>query len=543
MPMHLCVSIRLLDRRFHGRKDRRGAPEWPPSPLRLFQALVAAAVRLESQRLTAGGAQSTLLWLEAQQTPPRIIAPQASLPGSNGERHGYVLSVPNNAMDIVARAWARGNYVGRGDSDPATHRTMKVVHPVHLLDGETVHYLWPLPDPLSREVTAQADVLTKIANHVAALGWGIDMAVGHAAVLSEEEVNALRGERWLPGREGVEHGLRVPVSGTLDALSKRHERFLKRVRPDRTFDPTPPLPESAYRRVEYRRATDPSGRPIAAFALLKLDASGFRPFDPVPTGLTLTGMMRHAVTCAARQAGWPESKINTFVLGHGESEQGTHIPVGPRRFAYLPLPSLEGRGEGNARVVGSIRRVLLTAFADGCDSEMAWARRALSGRDLVDENHGRSVALLSLLPSNEKIVRCYVQPADTWATVTPVVLPGYDDPAHYRKRLKRGTTAEEQKRLLERLSERIDALLRKAIVQAGFSQELAAHAELEWRKSGFWPGTDLADRYGVPDHLKRFSRWHVRLRWRDSQKRPITVPGPLCLGGGRYYGIGLFAAM
>ncbi|MER3424646.1 MAG: type I-U CRISPR-associated protein Cas5/Cas6, partial [Nitrospiraceae bacterium] len=124
--------------------------------------------------------------------------------------------------------------------------------------------------------------------------------------------------------------------------------------------------------------------------------------------------------------------------------------------------------------------------------EMAWARRVLSGRDLVDEESGQSSALLSLLPGNVKMVRCYVARADIWTTVTPVVLPGYEDPAHYRRRLKQGTTAEEQKRLLARLGERIDSLLRKAIVQAGFSEELAAHAELEWRKSGFWPGTDPA---------------------------------------------------
>jgi CRISPR-associated protein Csb2 len=542
MPAYLCISITLLNRTFHGRRDRC-EQEWPPSPLRLFQSLVAAAARLVNNGLAEESNRSALTWLERQTSPPIIVAPSTSLSGQTGKQRGYVLSVPNNAMDIVARAWSRGNYAGEGDADPATHRTMKPVHPIYLLDSDTVYYLWPVSNPVSGEDKAQAEKLAKIANHVVALGWGIDMAVGCAAVLSEEEVNALHGDRWMPGREGTEYGLRVPVPGTLNALVARHERFLKRVRPDATFDPTPPLPESAYKRVEYRRATDPSQRPIAAFALLKPDASGFRPFDPAREGLTLSGMLRHAVACAARRAGWDESKINTFTLGHGEPKNGHHIPVGPHRFAYLPLPSLEGRGKGNARAVGSIRRVILTAFADGCEDKIAWARRALSGRDLVDEDRGRSVALLSHLPSNEKIVRCYVQPADTWATVTPVVLPGYDDPAHYRKRLKRGTTAEEQKRLLERLSERIDALLRKAIVQAGFSQELAAHAELEWRKSGFWPGTDLADRYGVPDHLKRFSRWHVRLRWRDSQKRPITVPGPLYLGGGRYYGIGLFAAI
>lgn len=88
---------------------------------------------------------------------------------------------------------------------------------------------------------------------------------------------------------------------------------------------------------------------------------------------------------------------------------------------------------------------------------------------------------------------------------------------------------------------RIEGLLRKAITQAGFSQELADHAELEWRNVGFWPGADLADRYGVPDHLKRFPRFHVRVHWRNAHERPAQVAGPICLGGGRFYGLGLFA--
>ena len=41
MSNQLCISVTLLDGRFHGRGDG-GVPEWPPSPLRLFQALVAA---------------------------------------------------------------------------------------------------------------------------------------------------------------------------------------------------------------------------------------------------------------------------------------------------------------------------------------------------------------------------------------------------------------------------------------------------------------------------------------------------------------------
>jgi len=44
MASYFCLSITFLDPAFHGRRDG-GAPEWPPSPLRVFQALVAAASR------------------------------------------------------------------------------------------------------------------------------------------------------------------------------------------------------------------------------------------------------------------------------------------------------------------------------------------------------------------------------------------------------------------------------------------------------------------------------------------------------------------
>ncbi len=288
---------------------------------------------------------------------------------------------------------------------------------------------------------------------------------------------------------------------------------------------------------------NPPPRSVAAFSLLKLDASQFLAVDTTRRGLAVAGMVRHAAKRAAEQAGWPEKKINTLILGHGESAGSRHVAVGPRRFACLPLPTLEARGEGKARVVGSVRRVILSSFAEDFEAEIAWARRALSGQELIDEHGKQPLALLSLLPTNEKVVRHYTQPAASWASVTPVVLPGYDDPEHYRRRLGGPVDADQQMKLLTRLNERIDGLLRKAIIQAGFSAEVAKHADLDWRKVGFWPGADLADRYSVADHLRRFPRFHVKLLWRDARGRPIQIPGLVCLGGGRFYGLGLFAAL
>ena len=192
-------------------------------------------------------------------------------------------------------------------------------------------------------------------------------------------------------------------------------------------------------------------------------------------------------------------------------------------------------------MIGAIRRVIVSSFDDGSAAEIEWARRALSGQDLLDHRSGRSVALMSLIPE-DAVIRRYTASSATWMTVTPLVLPGYDDPRHYRRRLGGAVGAEEQASLLERLNHRVDGLLRKAIVQAGIQEILAAHADIRWRAVGFWPGTERADAYGIPDHLKKFPRYHVSLTWRTDQGEPLRLRGPFCIGAGRYYGLGLFAA-
>jgi CRISPR-associated protein Csb2 len=251
-------------------------------------------------------------------------------------------------------------------------------------------------------------------------------------------------------------------------------------------------------------------------------------------------MVRHAARRAAEASGWPSARVNSIVLGHSEAEAGAgaHVPVGARRFAFLPLPSIEWRGDGET--VGPIRRVLVTSFSDELGDEIAWARKSLSGQELIDERSRQPVALLALAPSRERAVGRYLSPATNWATVSPVVLPGFDDPAHCRRRVRRGVSADEQKQLLSRLDARIDGLLRKAIEHAGFPRELAQNAALEWRESAFVAGVDSASRFGVPDHLARFTRLHVRLIWRDARGAGVALDGPICIGGGRYYGLGLF---
>jgi len=533
--MKFCVSIRFLLSAFHGKCDGDEA-EWPPSPLRVFQSLVAVA-GARGRGEFPHPSRSALLWLE-KQPAPILIAPRGYTSS------GYSLSVPNNSMDIVARAWVRGNYSNMGDANPATHRTMKLVRPTFPADDQAVHYVWPLQKPIAEEVKSHLETLREIARGLFALGWGIDVAVANAQVLNDYEADALSGEKWIPS-SGIENGLRVPAEGTLDQLARRHAQFVARLAsPDRE-GLSAPMPVSAYRIVQYRSASSGQKRPIAAFSLLKPDATGFQAFDSVQRTLSVVEMVRGAAERSAARAGWSESKISTVIMGHGElCGSSRHSPVESGRFAWLPLPSLETRGIGNRRVVGSIRRIIVSSFDDKFADEIAWARTALTGEEMIAGASGTAEALLSLLPESDRMVREYLQPATTWATVTPVVLPGYDDPSRYRRRLKNVVVgAGERKRLLDRIAQRIDRLLRKAIVHCGLSQELAQHAELEWRGTGFWPGTELASRYAGPEHLRPFPRLHVRISWRDSANRGVPISGPICIGGGRFYGLGLFAAI
>jgi CRISPR-associated protein Csb2 len=521
MPSYFCLAIRFLQPCFHGRTDG-GEPEWPPSPLRAFQALVAAAANRWCDDDYRERAVRALHWLER--------LPSATLVACDGVAASakYRLYVPDNSGDLAAGTWSRG------DTTKIIRRSEKDVRPTHL-KGEAVHYLFPIAD----DACPHLGILSAAAKSITHLGWGIDMVVGDAAVISDAEARKLPGERWQPTEERSAIGYREPKPGTLDDLTRKHEAFLTRLGTE-GFKPVSPL--SSFRIVSYRRTADSPDCRFAAFSLLKPDARGFRVFETARRGTAVAGMLRGATKHASENAGWTAEQVSAFALGHREMRGMPHQAVGAERFAYIPLPSIEFRGPGHADVVGAVRRVMIAVIARGHQREIEWASRALSGADLVDEYNGEVQAILSPLSRSDNLVQRYTTSSSVWSTVTPIVLPGYDDRKQYRRRLHKGTDSEEQKRLLALLEARIDGLLRKAIIQAGFSEQLAEHAIIEWQGTGFWPGTDLATRYFVPEHLRKFPRYHVRIRWRTADGQPVTIRGPLCLGGGRYYGIGLLAA-
>jgi CRISPR-associated protein Csb2 len=479
MSDYLSITIRYLQPFSHGRGDG-DSPEWPPSPLRVFQALIAAAAARWNERQRLQTATPALTWLQCQ-APPEIVACPAV--ASTVPTQFYV---PDNSADMLVSSWKRG------ETDKVPKRTDKVVLPVHL-SGSDVHYLFPIDD----SGISHFEVLRTAARSITHIGWGIDMVACDADVISRSQAAELPGERWVVGQAGGV-ALRVPTAGTLDDLLRKHQDFLNRLSDD-GFRPVPPLREFAVR--HYRRTTDPALRPYCVFTILKPDASGTLAFHTARRTRDIAAWIRHAVAEICQTAGWDD--FLPFVHGHAAGGTRPNDAANSSdRFQYLPLPTINYQ----LQRVESIRRVMVVAPA-GFQDRIDFIRRRLLGYELRWENEIKG--LLNLQPGKDWVRDQYLRPATTWSTVTPVILDGFDD--HNPKKSEK--------------------LLRKAFANAGIQSPV----EFDYQPFGFRGGVEPVREFRRPEKLTG-TMLHVRLKFQH------PIPGPLAIGAGRYRGFGLFAA-
>lgn len=484
MARHLCISVSFLDPLFHGKGDKE--PEWPPSPMRLFQALLAGARTGYHDGEWTEAKADAFRWLE-QSGPPVIVAPQCR------KGNEYRISVPNNDMDFLARYWARG---AEPDKQPSELRTMKNVRP-YLLGDMTVHYLWPIAESSNGAVERQhAEILCREARHLLALGWGIDQAVGNGRILTDSEATALPGQRWRAWSGHFPGSLtwRVPMAGSLEDLEKVHQSFLQRVDGNQF---RPPLKPSRFCAASYLRSNTLPPRPRAVFELS--EGVAFRQENITKVAAMLRSL---TIRCARADSHSFPGGTETYVAGHAGQEEQT-----PPRFSYLPLPTI-----GHENADGMIRRLLVAEPFGGDGLHARWAQNRLRNQALRDEDGNERGDLRAPYRSaSAAMIRRYVGEARSWSTVTPVVLPGFDDGKH--------TKAEK--------------LFFSAVRQAGLPIE--AIKDMTMRKAPLSPGSQHPRQYFLPNYLKGKPGWHVRVVFRE------LIPGPLSIGAGRHAGLGLFA--
>ena len=486
MTRYLDVSVTFLDPLFHGKRDAE-EPEWPPSPMRLFQALLAGSRTGCRSREWSKAKAEAFHWLE-QREPPMIIAPDAR------RAPAYTLFVPNNDSDK--------------NFERESRLTSKIVQPHRLRDGDTVHYLWPIDETDFAAAKPHAELLCREARNILALGWGIDQVVGDGRILTDAEVDKLPGQRWRAWNiHRPEQDIwRIPKSGTLEDLERVHALFLARVQ-EKKYRALP----RKFGTVTYIRQTILSPRPYAVFELSE-DDPPFRGVDVVK----VAAMLR-SLTCRIAKGDTHQfpGGAERYVAGHISDESFC-----PPRFSYLPLPTI-----GHPYADGMIRRLMIAEPFGGDGKHAEWAQRRLRGEVLISQEGKKEGRLLPLWKSTSKnIIRRYVRESRKWHSVTPVILPGYDNFKAIPHHAKQQPTKAER-------------LLFKCFAQAGIPLESIESVTM--RKAPFWRGSQHPREYYRPDYLadhRARPGWHVSIVFRDA------VSGPLAIGAGRHCGLGIFAA-
>jgi CRISPR-associated protein Csb2 len=493
MPQRaLLIELRLLADRYHGDRD------WPPSPFRLFQALVAGAYGGRWRSEPEDDKDAAFRWLE-RLPPPLVAAPPKR------ELRATTYFVPNNDLDAVGGDPRRVSEIRAG----------KVVRPVLFDAGEPILYAWPFDDGEDH-----ARRLCALAERLHTCGAGIDAAFARAEVVdwnaAEAGLAAGRGRLARPAGPGSATAPTCPMDGSLDSVKARFEATRERFRRETEGRSTVTLfrqpPKPRCRTVAYDRP------PVRLLFDLR-PADGSRPYRPVAAerAAEVAAAIRDCAARRLRQA-FPArlGEVDRVVVG---SDAGAADLS--RRVRFIPLPSI-----GMAHTDPAIRRILVEVPPD-CPftgEEIAWA---VSGQSPVDSITGEVADDTIYAPAEDlSMLRHYGvgETARRWQSVTPVVLPE----RRRRGRLDGGGRAADESRA--------------AAAVAG----AVRHAGLDWRgldiriqREPFRAKGDRAEAFLPQDEAMR-ARFagrlcHVEIAF------PKPVSGPLVIGDGRFLGLGLLA--
>ena len=314
-----------------GTQKRGGAAEYPPSPARLLEAMLAGAYQVGGKAIER--ALAAIRFLECQK-PPEIWAVE-SVVGTKFEHY-----VHNNVVQAF---------------DTQERYTRKLLNPTLLCGSDAqVVYSWTLSDdaPLSTLQTAFDGLF--------ALGHGDDMAFARVV-----ETVPPRPRHYIPARGGTDAVLRIPLPGFLADLEVAHRNHdLSEV--TNVYLQAYTLEENLSRLQR-----------LANFELRQIESESFFAIG-IESTVKVAAWVRHATIEALRREISPEKLA--VIAGHG----GKNMP----RLSYLPLPNVFGDHSDKM-----IRRLSILAPPELTDV-IQLARDILPGRALTD-SEGNEVCRLA----------------------------------------------------------------------------------------------------------------------------------------------------
>ena len=498
--MHLLITVRLHDGRYHG------AGRWPPSPARLFQALVAGAglcgpISEEDSK--------ALTWLEG--CPPPIVGAPVVCEGQHVKSY-----MPNNDLDLLGGDLRRL---------PEIRKATKTFRPRILDDGGSLLYAWPLgPNEGSQQGARQ---ICALAESVYQLGRGVDMAWAMGEILEDAELGArlssFPGRVYRPSTRGAGDALACPYPSSLDSLKARHAATIRRVRPgvkrdDKGHLSQPPPPR--FKQVAYDSSP-------AQFVYDLRTGSIEADFVawPVTRVPELVEHLRDGVIDRLRLA-LPEYafEIERGLLHRGPD--GAHEGSPSARVRIIPLPSI-----GHPYADGGVRRVLVEV-PSGCPLRANDVDWACSGLSIAGGRAGTVV--LTRAADESMFLQHYAGPEKmgyrVWRTVTPAALP--TAPAQMEPARGIAEVASGSRRVAEQ------ALVAKAVIMALRNIDIRSHAErIGVQREPFERSGVRAEAFVTGPAFESGQLWHVEITFAS----PIS--GPLVIGDGRFLGLGVMAPL
>jgi len=561
------LSGRTIATRFN---DRSRA-EWPPDPTRLFSALVATYEAGDREAVE----REALGWL-SQQPPPRMVAAEAS------EREVRTHFVPVNDITVVNHSPINSGLVkvrcleaaladavtekernqlskklekelvnleamGRkkaSEADGSKAPTLELLPDHRKKQARTFPSVTP-EDPIVYWVWEEAPVafvgaLDRLARNLVRLGHSSSLVRARALEQLPEGVEP----NWVPDPEGEEF-LRVPLGDQLDrleALFEQHHAVEPRVLPFRwqTYTRGKKNGEkeksavvghtvfSADDWIVFQRADGPAER-----------KDNIR-YLPLGRGADLALRVRDALIKYTDQAN--NGRVPETISGHmasGGHSASPHLAVVP--LAHVGAKHSDGKLRGVALVLPrgmstDDRLVLLRGIGQWEAAAKQLPQLEAHNEDLdvpdVPVFMGRAGVLhLSRLTQTPNLRTLnptrWSRKARQWRSVTPVALDR--NPGDLRSRAPGVAKA---------AFERAEGSVRAACERVGLPAPI--HIDVSFAPGVV--GTEPATRFpGFPQVQQagkpRRVLAHVALRFAEE------VEGPILLGAGRYFGLGLFLPM
>lgn len=498
----LAISIRFHDGRYHG------AGDWPPSPARLFQALLAAAASLGLDT----DKRDALRWLEELGAP--TIAAPAEHRGQNVN-----LFVPNNDLD------AKGGDIRRiAEIRSATKR----VRP-RLFDAAVpLLYIWRFDDS-----ETQARCIRSIADGLYQLGRGVDMAWAVGELIDDAKTEKLLsdypGVIYRPSQAGKGPALDCPEGGSLISLENRYKASAQRfTRVNRKIQ-FANAPKPRFRAVAYN---SPATRLLFDLRYTTAPGAPFAPW-PLESAAILVQKLRDGVVAELARLKLPspldERTINKVLIGRDATEADKAL-----RIRIIPIPSI-----GHVHAHPGIRRVLVEVPPD-CPiraDDMAWG---FAGLEVIAPTHDEETG--GILSSPVELVKtdddsmlahygvAEEHAARLWRSVTPLALP--EDAK--RRCINPAKSLEEVEGRKERTDEqqRLCYAVLQALRHAGRREKVIG---LRVQREPFSARGERAEAFASGTRFSKHQFWHVEIGFSEA------VSGPLILGNGRYCGLGLMA--